>query len=34
MAQGAIAPVVLSHHIVDFLGSRRMETAPASIEVL
>ena len=22
------------HHIVDFLGSRRMETAPTSIEVL
>ena len=30
----AIAPRVLSHHIVDFLGSRRMETAPTSIEVL
>ena len=29
----AIAPRVLSHHIVDFLGSRRMETAPAPIEV-
>ena len=25
---------VLSHHIVDFPGSRRMETAPTSIEVL
>ena len=23
-----------SHHIVDFLGSRRMESAPTSIEVL
>ena len=22
------------HHVVDFLGSRRMETAPTSIEVL
>ena len=32
--QGAIAPWVLSHHIVDFLGSRRMETVPTSIEVL
>ena len=30
----AIAPRVLSHHIVDFLGSRRMGTAPTSIEVL
>ena len=30
----AIAPRVLSHYIVDFLGSRRMETAPTSIEVL
>ena len=30
----AIAPRVLSHHIVDCLGSRRMETAPMSIEVL
>ena len=30
----AIAPRVLSHHIMDFLGSRRMETAPTSIEVL
>ena len=30
----SIAPRVLSHHIVDFLGSRRMETAPTSIEVL
>ena len=28
------APRVLSHHIVDFLGSRRMETAPTSIEVI
>ena len=28
-----IAPRVLSHHIVDFLVSRRMETAPTSIEV-
>ena len=25
---------MLSHRIVDFLGSRRMETAPTSIEVL
>ena len=25
---------VLSHHILEFLGSRRMETAPTSIEVL
>ena len=33
-AQGAIEPLVLSHDIVDFLGSRRMETAPTSIEVL
>ena len=33
MAQGAIAPLVLSHHIVGFLGSRWMETAPTSIEV-
>ena len=30
----AIAPRVLSHPIVGFLGSRRMETAPTSIEVL
>ena len=30
----AIAPRVLSHHIVDFLESRPMETAPTSIEVL
>ena len=30
----AIAPRVLSHHIEDFLGSRRMETAPTSIEVI
>ena len=30
----AIAPRVLSHHILDFLGSRRMETTPTSIEVL
>ena len=30
----AIAPRVLWHHIVDFLGSRRMETAPTSIEIL
>ena len=30
----AIAPRVLSHHIVDILVSRRMETAPTSIEVL
>ena len=29
-----IAPRVLSHHIVDFLGSRGMESAPTSIEVL
>ena len=32
-AQGAIAPWVLSHHILNFLGSRWMETAPTSIEV-
>ena len=25
---------VLTHHIVDFLGSRRMETGPSSIETL
>ena len=30
----AIAPRVLSHHIVDFLGSRRMETVATSIEVI
>ena len=30
----ASAPRVLSHHIVDFSRSRRMETAPTSIEVL
>ena len=30
----AIAPRVLSHHIVDFFGSRRMETGPTSIGVL
>ena len=30
----AIAPRALSRHIVDFLGSRRMETASTSIEVL
>ena len=30
----AIAPRVLSHHIVDFGWSRRMETAHTSIEVL
>ena len=30
----AIAPRVLSHHIVDFSGFRRMETPPTSIEVL
>ena len=30
----AIAPRVLSHHIVDFSDSRRMETAPMFIEVL
>ena len=30
----AIAPRTLSRHIADFLGSRRMETAPTSIEVL
>ena len=29
----AIAPRVLSHHIVDFLGSRQMQTAPTSIEM-
>ena len=29
-----IAPRALLRHIVDFLGSRRMETAPTSIEVL
>ena len=34
MAQCAIAPRVLSHHIVNFLGSRWMETLPTSIEVL
>ena len=32
----AVRTIVLSvsQHIVDFLGSRRMETAPTSIEVL
>ena len=30
----AIGPRALSRHIGDFLGSRRMETAPTSIEVL
>ena len=30
----AIAPRALLRHIVDYLGSRRMETAPTSIEVL
>ena len=30
----AIEPQVLLHHIVDFLGSHRMETAPTSIQVL
>ena len=30
----AIASWVLSHHIVDFKGSRRIETAPTSIEVI
>ena len=30
----AIALLMLSHNIVDFLGSRRMETAPTSIGVL
>ena len=30
----AIAPRALSRHIVDFMGSRRMETSPTSIEVL
>ena len=30
----AIAPRSQLHHILDFLGSRRMETAPTSIEVL
>ena len=30
----AIAPRALLRHIVDFLGSRRMETAPTSIEVI
>ena len=30
----AIARRVLSHHIVDFWGFRRMKTAPTSIEVL
>ena len=34
MAVSTIAPRVLSHHIVDFLESRRMETAPTSIEVI
>ena len=29
-----IALRALSHHIVDFLGSSRMKTAPTSIEVL
>ena len=31
---GAIAPRGLSHQIVDFLGFRRMETAPTSIKAL
>ena len=30
----AVRTIVLSRHIADFLGSRRMETAPTSIEVL
>ena len=30
----AVRTIVLSHHIVDFPGSRRMETAPTSIEVI
>ena len=30
----AIAPQALSRHIVDFLGFRRIEAAPTSIEVL
>ena len=30
----ANSPYVLSTHTLDFLGSRRMETAPTSIEVL
>ena len=30
----AFAPRALSRHIVDFLGSRRMETAPTSIKVI
>ena len=30
----AVRNIVLSRHIVDFLGSRQMETAPTSIEVL
>ena len=29
-----ICMLVISHHIVDFLWSRRKETAPTSIEVL
>ena len=29
-----VRTIVLSRHIVDFLGSRRMETVPTSIEVL
>ena len=34
MAQEELSRQVLSRHIADFLGSRRMETAPTSIEVL
>ena len=30
----AIAPRALSRHIVDFLGSRKIDTAPTFIEVL
>ena len=30
----AVRTIVLSRHIVDFLGYCRMETAPTSIEVL
>ena len=35
-ANSPYVPIVLTHstYIVDFLGSRRMETAPTSIEVL
>ena len=30
----AVRTIVLSRHIVYFLGSRRMETAPTSVRVL